>query len=265
MPARQRSAPAPEPITKDEKHSEPDASSPEANSVKGATKKDIKLWHGVIQMVETQIAKETNINRVENMRAVLGFIQEHGYPDGDKCEEGNPEFCIWAMDGEVMCQTAAEFMADPRWSLSPPGFKGRCNDGYAVVSKISMDHSSLGTVLTSLFRPLHAASNGVEFRRSAAPAIVMLFQSPQNGLLGLKAKGGPPTAVYAAVWMVESGLDLGRSLPCMELQIRDENSVVFLFLSLATKYQLHAKHAVSAESPTEVCIAEERLSSLITS
>lgn len=149
MPARQRSAPGPQPITKDEKHSGPDASAPQEKGVKGATKKDIELWHSVIQGVEIAIAKETDVSRLENMRAVLAFIQEHGYPDGDKCVEASPEFCIWAMDGEVRCQAKEEFMADPRWSLPPPGFKGRCNDGYAVVSSTIMDHSSLGTVLTS--------------------------------------------------------------------------------------------------------------------
>ncbi|KAG8162967.1 hypothetical protein KVR01_007445 [Diaporthe batatas] len=132
MPARQRSTAAPEPITKDEKHSGPDVSSPQANAVKGATKKDIERWHGCIRMVESDIAQETNANRLENMRAVLAFVKEHGYPDGNKCEEVHPEFCIWAMDGEVKCSTDEEFMADPRWRLPPPGFKGRANEGYCM-------------------------------------------------------------------------------------------------------------------------------------
>jgi len=136
MPARQRSAQAPEPITRDKEYSSPGLSPPEekVNSVKGATKRDIERWQGIIKMVEHDMATETNTNRLENMRAVLAFIQQYGYPDGNRCEEGNPEFCIWAMDGEVKCQTNSEFASDPRWSLPPPGFKGRCNDGYCVVS-----------------------------------------------------------------------------------------------------------------------------------
>ena len=43
-------------------------------------------------------------------------------------------------------------------------------------------------------------------------AVMMLFQSAQNGLLGLMAWRGPPTVVCAAGWAVESGLDLGRAL-----------------------------------------------------
>lgn len=94
-------------------------------------------------MVEHDMAAETDGHRLENMRAVLAFVQEHGYPDGNKCEEGNPEFCIWAMDGEVKCQTQADFVSDPRWSLPPPGFKGRCNEGCSVVSSTGEEHSSV--------------------------------------------------------------------------------------------------------------------------
>lgn len=85
-------------------------------------------------MVKHDMATETDAHRLENIGAVLDFIQEHGYPDGNKCEEGNPEFCIWAMDGKVTCQTRSHFASDPRWTLPPPGFKGRCNEGYSVVS-----------------------------------------------------------------------------------------------------------------------------------
>lgn len=149
MPARQRSAQAPEPITRDQEYSSTDVPPPEVNSVKGATKQDIERWQSVIRMVEKDIATETNTNRLENMRAVLAFIQKYGYPDGNKWEEGNPEFCIWAMDGEAKCRTDSEFASDPRWSLPPPGFKGRGNEGYAVVSRTKKEHSSVKIVLTT--------------------------------------------------------------------------------------------------------------------
>lgn len=135
MPARQRSAQAPEPISVDEKASAGGgASSTQANGVIGATKQDSELWQCVIRMVKHDMATETDAHRLENIRAVLDLIQEHGYPDGNKCEEGNPEFCIWAMNGEVKCQTRSDFASDPRWTLPPPGFKGRNNEGYSVVS-----------------------------------------------------------------------------------------------------------------------------------
>lgn len=74
---------------------------------------------------------------------MLALIQDHGYPDGKKCEEGNPEFYIWVVDGEVRCQTQSEFASDLRWSLLSPAFKGRCNEGYSLVSSTSEGHFSV--------------------------------------------------------------------------------------------------------------------------
>ncbi|KAL1852539.1 hypothetical protein Daus18300_012137 [Diaporthe australafricana] len=143
MPARQRPTQVPELITGNEKHIGTGASSPLLNSMKGATKKDIELWEGVIEMVESDIATETDANRLENMRLVLAFIREHGYPDGNKCEEGNPEYCIWAMDGEVKCQLREDFESDPRWLMPAPGFKGRSKEGYSVIV-------DLGTLIVTM-------------------------------------------------------------------------------------------------------------------
>lgn len=137
MPTSQRSAEGPQQTSVDEKPSTgKGASSTQVNAVIGATKQDTELWQCVIRMVKHDLARETDAHRLENIGAVLDFIQEHGYPDGNRCEEGNPEFCIWVMDGNVKCQMRSDFYSDPRWNLPPPGFKGRPNEGYSVVSSI---------------------------------------------------------------------------------------------------------------------------------
>lgn len=88
----------------------------------------------------TRHRNETSINRLENIRAVLCFIQEHGYPGGKAWDEGDPEYRVWAMDGLARCTKKEEFLFQP-WSLPPPGFDGRGREGYCVVSNIHWKQS----------------------------------------------------------------------------------------------------------------------------
>lgn len=83
MPARQRPAQGAdsEPTAIEEKGTTSSAALTQETYMAHASKKHNNLWQGVINMVERDIAEETTANRLENMRAVLAFIREHGYPD----------------------------------------------------------------------------------------------------------------------------------------------------------------------------------------
>lgn len=128
--AEQRSTQSPEPTAT----VEPPA---EKNTVKGTTKEDPELLQSVIEMIEEDLAQETQPVRQENIRAVLAFVREHGYPACDRWKPHDPRYSIWAMNGIARCQTAAEFRSQP-WGLPPPGFNKRGQiDGYGVVSSRS--------------------------------------------------------------------------------------------------------------------------------
>lgn len=135
MTVSQRSVQCPEPTPIDEKSAQSKESSVQGSIIKGVTKRDNAIWQSVIRMVEHDIAKETTVNRLENIRAVLAFIQEHRYPDGKAWDEEDPEHYVWAMDGLARCTKKETFCSQP-WSLPPPGFNGRGREGYCVVSSI---------------------------------------------------------------------------------------------------------------------------------
>lgn len=75
MTVSQRSVQGPEPTPIDEKSAQSKESSVQGSTIKGVTKRDNAIWQSVICMVEHDIAKETTVNRLENIRAVLAFIQ----------------------------------------------------------------------------------------------------------------------------------------------------------------------------------------------
>lgn len=99
------------------------------------TKQDDEIWQSVIRMAEHHLARETTIARLENIRAVLAFIQQHGYPYGNEWDEESSEVYVWEMDGLARSTTKDEFKSQP-WSSPPPGFDGRGREGYCVVSSI---------------------------------------------------------------------------------------------------------------------------------
>ncbi|KAG6356913.1 hypothetical protein INS49_014788 [Diaporthe citri] len=114
MTVSQRSVQGPEPTPTDEKSAQSKESSGQEGVIKGRTKRDNAIWQNVIRTVEHDIAKETEGNCLENNRAVLAFIQEHGYPDGKAWDEGDPEYRIWAMDGlarwrDIVCSRRGVF------------------------------------------------------------------------------------------------------------------------------------------------------------
>lgn len=139
MTVGERSVQGPEPTLADEKSAESKEPSVQESTIKGMTKRDNAIWQSVIRMVEHDLANETSVNRLENIRAVLSFIQEHGYPGGKAWDEGDPEYRVWAMDGLARCTRKDEFLSQP-WSLPPPGFDGRGREGYCVVSNIRGEH-----------------------------------------------------------------------------------------------------------------------------
>lgn len=105
-------------------------------TVVGATKENAELLESVITTIEEDLDQETHPKRQENIRAVLRFVQDNGYPKGDldQCSDPATDFCIWAMDGVAKCQTEADMMLEP-WPLASPGCVSRGQvEGYMVVS-----------------------------------------------------------------------------------------------------------------------------------
>ena len=93
---------------------------PTAVSV-GATKRDPAMWQFYIDVTENELAQETNPTRRKNIKVCLDYIRAHGYPDRT--------YKIWAIDGEVLCQTNEEW--EVTWRTK--GLAPRRLETYAVV------------------------------------------------------------------------------------------------------------------------------------
>ncbi|KAK3946064.1 hypothetical protein QBC46DRAFT_403135 [Diplogelasinospora grovesii] len=106
----------------------------DVNRPAGGTKEDREIWQSYIDNLQDLLATETNQARQENIRAVLAWIQEYGYPE-------SRHTTVWAIDGKARCQESEAFSRT--WTAE--GLVSRKDEVFALTSKSPLWNTFLST------------------------------------------------------------------------------------------------------------------------